>query len=110
LLLEIFPGGIMNLEPNFRIGQTDIGKDYDQVRDQGIMLYGYVFDDIGYYFNSVDSREAASAINFTKALVPDLGVVPTEQIANSLEYNATKVQVNFHVGELSSSMVKMQDI
>lgn len=109
VLSETLPGGIMNLEPNFRIGQTDIGKNYDRVRDQGIKLYGYVFDDTGYYFNFVDSREVGSAINFTKALTPDPGVVPTKQTANSLECNATEVQVNFHVGAFDFFLEKMQN-
>ena len=107
---ETFPGGIVNLEPNFRIGQTNIENDYVRVRDQGIKLYGYVFDDIGYYFNFVDSREVGSAINFTKTLTPDPGVVPTKQTDNSLEYNATEAQLNFHIGAFIFSLEKMQNI
>jgi hypothetical protein len=110
VISETFPGGIMNLEPNFRIGQTNIENNSVRVRDQGIKLYGYVFDDIGYYFNFVDSREVGSAINFTKALTPDPGVVPTTQNDNSLEYNTTEAQLSFRVGAFNFSVEKMQNI
>lgn len=110
VLSEKFAGGIMNLEPNFRYGQTDIGSGYDRFRDQGLKLYGYVYDDIGYYLNFVDSREVGTAINFTKALTPDPGVVPTKQTANSLEYDATEAQFNFHIGAFIFSLEKMQNI
>ncbi|MCX6143799.1 MAG: hypothetical protein NTZ35_11320 [Ignavibacteriales bacterium] len=110
VISETFPGGIVNLEPNFRIGQTNIENSSVRVRDQGIKLYGYVFDDIGYYFNFVDSREVGSAINFTKALTPDPGVVPTKKNDNSLEYNATEAQLNFRVGAFNFSIEKMQNI
>ena len=110
VISETFPGGILNLEPNFRIGQTNVEKDNIRVRDQGIKLYGYVFDNVGYYFNFVDSREAGSAINFTKALTPDPSIVPTKQNDNSLEYNNTEAQLNFHVGAFNFSIEKMQNI
>jgi hypothetical protein len=110
VISETFPGGIVNLEPNFRFGQTNIGNNSVRVRDQGLKLYGYVFDDIGYYFNFVDSREVGNAINFTKALTPDPGVVPTKQNDNSLEYNNTEAQLNFRVGAFNFSVEKMQNI
>jgi hypothetical protein len=110
VISDNFPGGIVNLEPNFRIGQTNIGSERDRFRDQGIKLYGYVFDDIGYYFNFVDSREVGGAINFTKALTTDPGVVPTKKTDNSLEYNSTEAQLGFHVGAFNFSIEKMQNI
>ena len=110
VISETFPGGILNAEPNFRIGQTSIEENNVRIRDQGVKLYGYLFDDIGYYFNFVDSREVGNAINPAKTLTPDPGVVPTKQTDNSLEYNATEAQLNFHVGAFNFSIEKMQNI
>ncbi len=110
VISETFPGGILNLEPNLLFGQTNIGKEYDKIRGQGAKFYGYVFDDIGYYFNFVDYREVGSAINFGKANTPDPGVVPTLQLDNQLEYNTTEVQFTFHVGAFNFSLEKMQNI
>jgi hypothetical protein len=110
VISESFPGGVVNLEPNFRIGQTNIGNDQVGVRDQGIKLYGYVFGNIGYYFNFVDSRETGSAIDFTRMLTPDQGIVPTKRTETSLEYNNTEAQVNFQVGAFQFSIEKMQNI
>jgi hypothetical protein len=110
VISETFPGGILNAEPNFRLGQTNIGSASVRVRDQGIKLYGYVFDDIGYYFNFVDSREVGGAIDFVRTLTPEQGVVPTKVTDNSLEYNNTEVQFTFHVGAFDFSLEKMQNI
>ncbi len=110
VISETFPGGILNLEPNLLVGQTTIGKEYDRVRGQGAKFYGYMFDDIGYYFNFVDYREVGTAINFGKANTPDPGVIPTKQLDNQMEYNTTEVQLTFHIGAFNFSLEKMQNI
>jgi hypothetical protein len=110
VISETFPGGMLNLEPNLLFGQTNISKDYDRVRGQGAKLYGYIFDDIGYYFNFVDNREVGTAINFGRVNTPDPGVVPTKQLDNQMEYNTTEVQFTFHVGAFNFSLEKMQNI
>ncbi len=110
LISETFPGGIINLEPNFRIGQTNIGSASDRFRDQGFKLYGYLYDDVGYYLNFVDSREVGGAINVGKVNTPDPGVVLTKQTDNSIEYNTTEAQVTFRLGAFNFSLEKMQNI
>ena len=114
VISETFPGGIINLEPNFLIGQTDVGKETDRTRGQGAKFYGYVFDDVGYYFNFVDYREVGTGINFNKTNTPDPGVVPTTNLSgglgNILEYNTTEVQFTFHVGAFDFSLEKMQNV
>ena len=110
VISETFPGGILNLEPNLLFGQTNIGKEYDRFRGQGVRFYGYVFDDIGYYFNFVDSREVGNAINFGKVNTPDPGVVSTKQFEDQLEYNTTEVQFTFRIGAFNFSLEKMQNI
>ena len=110
VISETFPGGIINLEPNFLIGQTDVGKETDRIREQGAKFYGYVFDDVGYYFNFVDNREVGKAINFMKVNTPDPGIVPTMQGSQELEYNTTEVQFTFHIGAFDFSLEKMQNI
>ena len=114
VISETFPGGILNLEPNLLFGQTNIGKDYDRVRGQGVKFYGYIFDDIGYYFNFVDNREIGTAINFKKLNTPEPGVIPTNYPDNLaptlLEYNTTEVQFTFHIGAFNFSLEKMQNI
>lgn len=114
VISETFPGGILNLEPNLLIGQTNIGKENDRIRGQGAKFYGYVFDDIGYYFNFVDYREVGTAINFGKVNTPDPGVLPTNNLQNLprtlLEYNTTEVQFTFHIGAFNFSLEKMQNI
>ena len=110
VISETYPGGILNLEPNLLFGQTNIGKEYDRVRSQGIKMYGYMYDDIGYYFNFADSREVGSAINFNKVNTPDPGIAPTFQSANALEYNTIEAQFTFHLGAFDFSLEKMQNI
>ncbi|MCX6135505.1 MAG: hypothetical protein NTU47_16995 [Ignavibacteriales bacterium] len=114
VISETFPGGILNLEPNLLFGQTNIGKDNVRTRGQGAKFYGYVFDDIGYYFNFVDNREVGTGINFGRVHTPEPGVLPTNNLENLprtvLEYNTTEVQFTFHIGAFSFSLEKMQNI
>jgi hypothetical protein len=110
VISETFPGGVINLEPNLLFGQTDVGKETDRIRGQGAKFYGYVFDDVGYYFNFVDNREVGKAINFMKVNTPDPGIVPTMQGSQELEYNTTEVQFTFHIGAFDFSLEKMQNI
>ena len=109
VISESYPGGILNLEPNLYIGQTNIGKDYVRLRGQGLKFYGYAFDNVGYYFNFVDDREVGGAINFDKVNTPDPGIVPTKTGINELEYNTTEVQMTFRVGAFDFSLEKMQN-
>ena len=109
LISETYPGGIVNLDPNFLFGQTNIGKDYVRLRSQGLKLSGYAFDDVGYYFNFVDDREVGGAINFAKVNTPEPGVVPTKTGINELEYNTTEAQLTFHIGAFDFSLEKMQN-
>ena len=109
VLSESFPGGILNLEPNLLFGQTNIGKDYVRTRSQGVKFYGYVYDNVGYYFNFVDDREVGKAINFMKVNTPDPGIVPTLQGSQELEYNTTEAQFTFHIGAFDFSFEKMQN-
>ena len=114
VISETFPGGILNLEPNFLLGQTNVGTDHYRTRSQGVKLYGYAFDDVGYYFNFVDNRESGTGINFTKSNTPEPGVVPTNNLQNLprtvLEYNTTEAQLTFHIGAFDFSLEKMQNI
>lgn len=110
VISESFPGGIVNLEPNLRFAQTNIGKNNARLRSQGFKIYGYVFDDIGYYFNFVDNREVGKAVNVTKVHTADPGVVLTKQTDDAIEYNTTEAQITFHIGAFNFSLEKMQNI
>lgn len=109
VISESYPGGILNLEPNLQFSYTKTGDDNVRLRGQGIKSYGYVFQNIGYYFNFVDFREVGKAINVTKVNTPDPGVVLTKLFSEEMEYNTTEVQLTFSVGAFNFSLEKMQN-
>jgi len=109
VISESFPGGIVNIEPNLQFSYTKIGDDNVRLRGQGIKTYGYVFSDIGYYFNFVDYREVGKAINAGRINTPDPGIVLTKLIGEQAEYNTTEVQFTFNVGAFDFSLEKMQN-
>jgi hypothetical protein len=109
VISESYPGGILNLEPNLQFSYTKIGDDNVRLRGQGIKSYGYVFQNVGYYFNFVDFREVGKAINPTKSNTPDLGIVLTSHVGDEIEYNTTEVQFTFSIGAFDFSLEKMQN-
>ena len=109
VISESFPGGIVNIEPNLQFSYTKVGDDNVRLRGQGIKTYGYVFQNIGYYFNFVDFREVGKAVNPSKTNTPDPGIVLTKIVGDEIEYNTTEVQFTFGVGAFNFSLEKMQN-
>jgi hypothetical protein len=109
VISETFPGGMINLEPNLQFSFSKIGDNNARLRAQGAKTYGYVFHDVGYYFNFVDYREVGKAVNFTKTHTQAPGIVLTKRIEDQIEYNTTEAQLTFDIGPLNVSLEKMQN-
>ena len=102
--------GIMNLDINYRLGWTFNKGAQTNYRTQGIKLYGYAFDDIGFYFNWVDSRETGKNVNNNRLNTPDPGVIPNKvEISNNnmiFEHNENDVQFTWQIGSFAFSLEK----
>jgi len=104
-----YKGGVMNFDLIGRFSYLSLYNGHDRLRDQGVRLYGYAFNDVGYYFNFADSREVGSGINVNKVNTPDPGIVLTKQTSEAIEYNTTEAQLTFHIGAFQFSLEKMQN-
>lgn len=102
--------GIMNIDLNGKLAWAETRSGKTRLRGQGLKSYGYVFKNVGYYFNFVDYREAGKGINAAKNHTPDPGVVLTKSGAEAIEYNGTEAQLTLQLGEFQFSIEKMQNV
>jgi hypothetical protein len=102
--------GMLNLDINYRLGWSFNKGDQTNFRTQGIKLYGYAFDEIGFYFNWVDNRETGKNINIGSLHTPEPGVVPNRvdiTTANAVfEHNENDVQFTWQTGSFTFSLEK----
>lgn len=102
--------GILNLDINYRLGLTYNKGEQTNVRTQGIKMYGYAFDDVGFYFNWVDTRESGKNVNPDRLHTPDTGIVLNRidaTPANTVfEHNENDVQFTWRTGSFTFSLEK----
>jgi len=102
--------GIMNLDINYRLAKSFLQGDQTNIRTQGVKLYGYAFEDLGFYFNWVDNRETGINVNYNRQHTSMPGVVPnTINISpgNTIfEHNENDVQFTWQVGSFAFSLEK----
>ncbi len=103
-------GGVLNLDVDFKLAHTRTDSGSASLRAQGIRLYGYAFDDVGFYVNVVDNRETGPGVNLTRANSAAPGIVPSRQYPGVLEYNDADVQFTFRVGAFDFSLEKMKNV
>lgn len=103
-------GGVLNLDFDFKLGQTHTDSGNATLRTQGVRLYGYAFDDVGFYFNVVDNRETGRGVNLQKTNTSDPGVVASRRYGDVLEYNDVDAQLTFRIGAFDFSLEKMKNI
>ncbi len=102
--------GIFNFDVNYRYAYSKYDHETQNYRGQGLKMQGYVFDDIGYYFNWVDSFESGNGLNFDMTNTPAPGVVPTKTGPTLLNYNDIDAQLAFRIGKIEFSLEKMKNI
>ncbi len=102
--------GIFNFDVNYRYAYSKYDHETQNYRGQGLKMQGYVFDDIGFYFNWVDSFESGNGLNFDKTNTPAPGVVPTKTGPTLLNYNDIDAQLAFRIGTIEFSLEKMKNI
>ena len=53
----------------------------------GFSFYGYLSDYIGFSFDYRDNHESGKSLDSTKKFTPETGIVPTQKLANTLDYS-----------------------
>jgi hypothetical protein len=104
------PGGRFTADLNARLAYSAFGSDPDRYGGIGVKLQGYAADDIGYYFNWVNSREVGSNLNYTKVNTPDPGVVLASKDPTSMSYNDIDAQVSFRLGAMQVSLEQSKNV
>lgn len=103
-------GGIFNFDLDYRNAYSKFGSGHDDYQGKGIKMQGYVFDDVGYYFNWFDETETGNVLNPMKVNTPDPGIVIESQAPNKMAYSNTDVQLSWHIGKIEFSLEKMKNI
>ena len=73
----------------------------------GLKFFGYVFSNIGYYFNFIDNRESGD-YDQNKALTPEQGII-TSRIQSALEYDVVDAQLTLQLGKVELALEKMDN-
>jgi hypothetical protein len=125
--------GILNFDINYSISKMFSGHQSTYYRSQGIKTYGYVFNNVGFYFNIVDNLEKGDNINYSrlndKAIsqctwlsnadqdyynrikTPLRGVIPSQiNGANQFQYDEMNAQLSWQIGSFTFSLEKMNNI
>ena len=70
----------------------------------GFSFYGYLSDYIGFSFDYRDNHEWGKSMDSTKKFTPETGIVPTQKLANTLDYSEihTTISVDWKWGEFTA--------
>ncbi|MBI3003857.1 MAG: hypothetical protein HYY49_00390 [Ignavibacteriales bacterium] len=110
LLSQALTGGILNLDLDYTLRQHYMGPDKSSFRGQGLKIYGYAFEDVGFYFNWIDYRERGTGLNPAKAHTADPGVVIQKNIGDVIEYNNIDAQLTLRLGGFEFSLEKTKNL
>ncbi len=102
--------GVFNFDLNALYDYSKLGSGSDKYLQKGLKMQGYVFDDVGYYFNWVDKTESGTALNPKKLYTPDPGIVIEQQTSTNLAYSDMDAQLSWHIGKIEFSLEKVKNI
>ena len=93
----------LNASPilGYEVGTRD-GAKYSH-RWDGVSLYGYLSDDIGFNFWFRDNSEDGTTIDKTKSFTPHTGVIISKADANNIQYDEINANIayNWKWGDIS---------
>ncbi|HED37054.1 MAG TPA: hypothetical protein ENI76_02235 [Ignavibacteria bacterium] len=86
----------LNVSPilGYKLGTRE-GAKYSH-RWNGIYLYGYLGDNIGFSFKFKDNSENGSTVDRTKEFTPTPGVIIAKSNANHIEYSEINVDISYN--------------
>lgn len=98
--------GILNFDVNYTLARDFDKGGQTNYRTQGLKTYGYVYDDVGFYFNWVDSRETGANVNYFRENTPSQGVVQSNYTLGVLEHSENDAQFTWQIGSFALSLEK----
>jgi hypothetical protein len=108
--------GVMNFDINFKLSKSILHEDQTNITSKGVTLYGYAFENVGYYFNWIDNLESGRNVNYNRIHTSTPGAVPNRVAVDPatanivFEHNENNVQVTWQTGDFSFSLEKNNNI
>jgi len=125
--------GILNFDIEYSLSQLSAAGQSTSNRSQGLKAYGYVLNDVGFYFNFVDNLVKGDQINcsrfnnddiekcywlsaadknyYSRIKTPLRGVIPSQiNDKNQYQYDEINAQLSWQIGEFNFSLEKMNNV
>ncbi|MCX6121366.1 MAG: hypothetical protein NTX44_07065 [Ignavibacteriales bacterium] len=125
--------GMLNFDIDYSLSQISAKDQSTFMRSQGLKMYGYMYNSIGFYFNYVDNRESGNNIDYSRLNDKDLpqaswlssadmnyysriktrqrGVVPSQLTGtNNFQFDEMNAQFSWQIGSFTLSLEKMNNV
>ena len=125
--------GILNFDIDYSQTRTSTGNQVTSDRAQGFKIYGYAFNNVGFYFNIDDNLEKGGNLNYSRlndrqldnvgfpssldrdyykrVKTPLRGIIPSEGVqSNNYQYDEVNAQFSWQVGAFTLSLEKMNNV
>jgi hypothetical protein len=125
--------GILNFDINYNLSQTSVAGQSTSLRSQGFKVYGYVFNNVGFYFNIADNLVKGDKIDYSRLNDIDIGKcnwlsaadknyysriktplrgVVASQITdkNQYQFDEINAQFSWKIGSFDFSLEKMNNV
>ena len=109
ILSQELSKGVMNFDINFNYRRMYTDDELTSDRSLGLKTYGYVYNDVGFYFNMVDNKESGKLDTF-RMHTPEQGIVHSRIGPDYFEYNESDAQFTWQIGSFAFSLEKNVNI
>ncbi|MGD1044654.1 MAG: capsule assembly Wzi family protein [Bacteroidota bacterium] len=125
--------GMLNLDIDYSLSQISAKDQSTNNHSQGLKMYGYMYNSVGFYFNFVDNLEKGDNINYSRfndnqldhfpglsstdieyykrVKTPSRGVILSQiNGTNQVQYDEINAQFSWQIGSFTLSLEKMNNV
>ncbi|MCU0454075.1 MAG: capsule assembly Wzi family protein [Bacteroidetes bacterium] len=106
-LTYVLDGGVLNVDFNAAFLTEHSQGDWRQRVSNGLRMYGYAFDHVGFSFHFADNREIGTNLDPVRALTPEDGLIISKPTGRSFEYDFTDVELTYETGGMTFALEKI---
>jgi hypothetical protein len=127
LFSEELTDGIINVDVGYALTAENANGLKNTLSTKDVKFYGYVYKNVGFYFNLDDNKQWGSNINYLRLNTPQKGVIsstgtiitsyswdlttpPATNTLQELSYDEIDAQFSWKVGIFNFSLEKMDNI
>lgn len=127
------PQGVFNADIQYSLSRMNAGGQVTTDRSQGLKMYGYAYNSVGFYFTLIDNLEKGDNVNYSRfndrtidglsflsqeekdlykrVKTPFRGVVPSQiNSPNQVQYDEINAQFSWQIGSFTFSLEKMNNV